>query len=118
MNKELAIECIKTQRQFVDDMTCEAFDMAIDLIKENIAPVRHGHWIKISPAGIYECSECGKNVMTSDIEAYEYCHGCGARMDGEYKNCGTCKHHDKWWDEIICDGCTKAHSNWERKDDE
>ena len=49
----------------------------------DVAPVRHGHWIKISPAGIYECSECGKNVMTSDIEAYEYCHGCGARMDGE-----------------------------------
>ena len=47
------------------------------------APVRHGHWIKISPAGIYECSECQKNVMTSDIEAYEYCHGCGARMDGD-----------------------------------
>lgn len=49
----------------------------------DVAPVRHGHWIKISSAGIYECSECGKNVMTSDIEAYEYCHGCGARMDGE-----------------------------------
>lgn len=49
----------------------------------NAVPVRHGHWIKISPAGIYECSECRKNVMTSDIEAYEYCHGCGARMDGE-----------------------------------
>ena len=49
----------------------------------DVAPVRHGYWIKISPAGIYECSECGKNVMTSDIEAYEYCHGCGSRMDGE-----------------------------------
>ena len=49
----------------------------------DVAPVRHGRWIKISHAGIYECSECGKNVMTSDIEAYEYCHGCGARMDGE-----------------------------------
>lgn len=50
---------------------------------KDVAPVRHGHWIKISPAGIYECSECGKNVMTSDIEAYEYCHGCGARMDDD-----------------------------------
>lgn len=49
----------------------------------DVAPVRHGNWIKISPAGIYECSECGKNVMTSDIEEYEYCHGCGARMDEE-----------------------------------
>lgn len=29
MTRELAIECIKTQKQFVDDMTKEAFDMAI-----------------------------------------------------------------------------------------
>lgn len=34
-------------------------------------------WVKISPAGIYECSGCGQNVMTSDIDAYKYCHGCG-----------------------------------------
>ena len=54
-----------------------------DCPSADVVPVKHGHWIKISPAGIYECSECGKNVMTSDIEAYEYCHGCGARMDGD-----------------------------------
>lgn len=47
------------------------------------APVRHGHWIKITPSGIYECSKCGKNVMTCDIEAYKYCQRCGARMDGD-----------------------------------
>ena len=41
-----------------------------------------GRWIKISPAGIYECSICGKNVMTSDIDAYDFCHGCGADMRG------------------------------------
>ena len=52
---------------------------------KDVEPVRHGHWIKISPADIYECSECGKNVMTSDIEAYEYCHGCGARMEEDTK---------------------------------
>ena len=40
-----------------------------------------GKWLKISPAGIYECSECGQAVMTSDIEAYKYCHGCGKRME-------------------------------------
>lgn len=39
-----------------------------------------GKWIKISPAGIYECSECGQNVMTSDIDCYKWCHGCGAKM--------------------------------------
>lgn len=39
-----------------------------------------GEWKRISPAGIYECSCCGQNVMTSDIECYKFCHGCGADM--------------------------------------
>ena len=75
------------KREDVWKTLARCFDgRAADIILEDIpsadvAPVRHGHWIKISPAGIYECSECGKNVMTSDIEAYEYCHGCGARME-------------------------------------
>ena len=62
---------------------CAAIKELVYLPSADVAPVRHGHWIKISPAGIYECSECQKNVMTSDIKAYEYCHGCGSRMDGE-----------------------------------
>ena len=40
-----------------------------------------GKWLKVSPAGIYECSECGQAVMTSDIEAYKFCHGCGKKME-------------------------------------
>lgn len=40
-----------------------------------------GHWMRISPAGIYECSNCGQNVMTSDISCYKFCHGCGALME-------------------------------------
>ena len=70
----------------LNDLVTELNDKIVELIREknvDVALVRHGHWIKISPAGIYECSECGKNVMTSDIEAYKYCHGCGAIMDGE-----------------------------------
>lgn len=43
--------------------------------------------------------------------------GLRERKDDD-KSCDTCKHYDKGWDDIICDGCTKAHSNWERKDDE
>ena len=34
-------------------------------------------WRQISPARIYECEVCGQNVMTDDIDAYKYCHGCG-----------------------------------------
>lgn len=46
-----------------------------------LAESKRGKWIKISPANIYECSECGKNVMTNDICAYDFCHGCGAEME-------------------------------------
>lgn len=36
INKDLAIECIKTQRQFVDDTTKDAIDMAIDALKNKL----------------------------------------------------------------------------------
>lgn len=52
-------------------------------LKQNAVPVNRGKWIKIHPQGIYECSECHQNVMTSDIECYRFCHQCGARMDEE-----------------------------------
>ncbi len=59
--------------------------MLEDLVAETREDVelerKTGRWNKISPAGIYECSECGKNVMTADIEAYEFCHGCGCKME-------------------------------------
>ena len=55
----------------------DALGMAIEALSEQ----RTGHWIQISPAQIYECSECGQNVMTSDICAYMYCHGCGVKME-------------------------------------
>lgn len=48
-----------------------------------IEPRKKGKWIKISPANIYECSVCGQNVMTNDIETYKFCHGCGADLRGE-----------------------------------
>ena len=56
-----------------------------DLAELPVADVverKSGKWVKISPAGIYECNQCGQNVMTSDIEAYKFCHGCGAQMIG------------------------------------
>ena len=42
-----------------------------------------GKWKQISPAKIYECSNCHQNVMTNDIECYEYCLHCGAEMESE-----------------------------------
>lgn len=52
-----------------------------DACKKYRQEPKTGRWIKISPADTYECSECGQNVMTADICAYRYCHGCGAKME-------------------------------------
>ena len=66
------------------------YEWGLGLIESHISDIKDlpaaqperktGHWNKISPAGIYECSKCGKNVMTSDISVYDFCHGCGADM--------------------------------------
>ena len=61
----------------LNDETQAFCTLAISALSEN-----KGEWKRISPAGIYECSCCGQNVMTSDIECYKFCHGCGARMKG------------------------------------
>ena len=42
-----------------------------------------GKWIRISPAGIYECSECHGHIMTKDIDCYDFCHRCGVAMTEE-----------------------------------
>jgi len=58
---------------------CEEYHFLATLSPVTPQP-KTGHWIKISPANIFECSECGQNVMTSNICAYKFCHGCGAKM--------------------------------------
>ena len=58
-----------------------SFEELVVKVLPSVTPKpKMGRWIRISPAGIYECSECGQNVMTGDIDAYRHCHGCGAKM--------------------------------------
>lgn len=81
---------------------------------------------------VVRCKDCVYRVIARDpLMKMMDCYGCkvmlyneddwfcsfGERKDDD-KSCDTCKHYDKGWDDAICDGCTKAHSNWERKDDE
>ena len=66
-------------------ISIESLDTAIECIKngtplDDVKAENKGEWKRISPTGIYECSHCGQNVMTSDIKCYKFCHGCGARM--------------------------------------
>ncbi len=46
----------------------------------SIPQLEETEWVQISPAKIYECKLCGKQVMTNDIEEYKFCHGCGRKV--------------------------------------
>lgn len=77
----------------------EAISMAqdalqfVDLVPGHYAPVVCGKWVGLEYDGyadgcpvydVWECSECGEEVSGEDVpETHPYCHGCGARMDGE-----------------------------------
>lgn len=56
--------------------------ISIETIKDAlvIEERKIGEWRQISPARIYECTVCGQNVMTDDIDCYKFCHNCGAKM--------------------------------------
>lgn len=79
-NKE-AIKILK--ETLYDEKTPKDYLEAVKMGRESLENQKTGHWKKISPAGIMECSVCGGNVLTSDIEAYKYCHHCGAKMEGD-----------------------------------
>lgn len=102
MNKEDFIQDLQAMRVYF--LTCLAtagnyaaekkftgyirtLDTATDMLLEKIPPCacreknQRGAWRRISAARIYECSLCGQNVLTDDIDVYKYCHGCGARME-------------------------------------
>lgn len=59
----------------------------------DVVPVVHGRWVGLEYDGyadgcpvydLWECSECGEEVSGEDVPiTHPYCHGCGARMDGE-----------------------------------
>ena len=92
MTNEKAISTIENAKQFAyDDVYEEAFNMAINALKEQ----RRGHWILNENQGVqavgyltYHCSECGREISSkyhgkiSLLKEYPYCH-CGAKMESE-----------------------------------
>ena len=71
-----------------ENKQCKQFLNAAD-----VEPVVHGKWIGLEYDGyangcpvydLWECSECGEEVSGEDVpDTHPWCHGCGARMDGE-----------------------------------
>ena len=66
------------------DVAREALALAKRAIRKihsaDVAPVRHGWWIKDGDEGPVYCSECGEEHEWEDYRA-SYCDCCGAKMD-------------------------------------
>lgn len=86
-------DCTK-DKDYADGATLLYQDSAIERIKDlptaDVAPVRHGRWVKESivlttfpPMLQWHCSECGRIMhwFTSEVLT-NYCPHCGAKMDG------------------------------------
>lgn len=69
----------------------ELVDIMVEVPSEDVASVRHGHWIPqfVSKRGLskhFVCSECAEWAFTAHkvkMIKYNFCPNCGARMDGE-----------------------------------
>ncbi len=56
----------------------------------DVAPVRHGKWIRLQHSGTIVCGNCGRNIRKNhgnDYADFElYCPSCGSRMDIKEEN--------------------------------
>ena len=65
-------------------------NLALDAVEEQPSvaaePVRHGDWLRTSPA-TWECSVCRAQYRGTPVRPNwsRYCHNCGARMDTKEK---------------------------------
>ena len=71
---------IDTTQELVYRSDIEAMD------GEDVAPVRHGHWLVNFRYGLCKCYECGVEIE-ENVEivqnCWKYCPHCGAKMDGK-----------------------------------
>ncbi len=68
------------------DALMDAEDVIDDLPSADVAPVRHGRWIKDKIQNhvekTYHCSKCDYQAW-GENEKTRYCPNCGAKMDEE-----------------------------------
>ena len=80
IKREDAINALAISQDFSGINAEKLNNLLSNIPSADVVERKRGEWVQISPAKIYECSVCGGNVMTTDIECYKYCHQCGALM--------------------------------------
>lgn len=94
IEREALVHHFMTKRQYLTkDLVMDAAYEVSKFPAADVAPVVHGRWGGLEYDGyadgcpvydLWECSECGEEVRGEDVPTtHLWCHGCGARMDGE-----------------------------------
>ena len=97
-----AIKCIEDQcidgkmwgNEESEGTLIEAYSAIDDLMEipvADVAPVRHGRWVKRGYAcgeNEYECSACHETGWRTSASRMKYCMFCGAKMDKEVEENG------------------------------
>lgn len=54
------------------------YKMGYRKLSSNVVEAKHGEWLRQNGGFFFLCSVCGKAAATKG----NYCHSCGAKMDG------------------------------------
>ena len=75
IDREALVERLKKE-----ECDCEWLWAILDIPAADVAPVKHGHWVKEKPGVLihWHCSVC-KNCYYLDEPNANYCPNCGAK---------------------------------------
>lgn len=77
--------CFETSDSRGQDIADRILDDIAEMNTADVEEVKHGYWELGAEVGILDdciCSLCGKTMTTMASERANYCHHCGAKMDG------------------------------------
>ena len=84
IDREKAVDTLLTEMCMTGHQS-RAINAIRMIEKEDVAPVVHGQWLKITRALVDStgfCSVCGEEAVWRNGYPYLRCPTCGAKMDG------------------------------------
>lgn len=84
IRRDILIRNIESDTRTILFCKEDALKYVRNALAEDVAPVRHGRWVR-DDSGVIYCSKCGEEHEWDEYRA-TYCDSCGALMDGEEDN--------------------------------
>ena len=88
MDDYIKREALRDALYDADAITMNGVKILNQFPAADVAPVRHGRWIKVGYAcgeAEWQCSACKETEWRTSASRLKYCPNCGAKMDLEEK---------------------------------